>query len=185
MTVLEEKRAAYYPKTAVKIKAKNTDCLFFIWQNTKGLFLIAGFYGRTQKPKLYASYPTEKLREQAAAHFAAKRKEVLDRKAADNAPHSLKVGDILCAIWGYEQTNVNFYQVTELKGKHYVILREIERQKDYAKGFNDQGSCHPVPDHFTGEPLRRKASHDGHVKVSHCQYARPYDGQPISWSSYH
>lgn len=39
--------------------------------------------------------------------------------------HSLKVGDILEASWGYEQTNNTFYRVEELKGASMVIVREV------------------------------------------------------------
>lgn len=37
----------------------------------------------------------------------------------------VKVGDIFYASWGYEQTNVDFFQVIELKGESSVIVREV------------------------------------------------------------
>ena len=39
--------------------------------------------------------------------------------------HSLKVGDILEASWGYEQTNNTFYRVEALKGATMVVIREV------------------------------------------------------------
>jgi len=34
-------------------------------------------------------------------------------------------GTIFYSSWGYEQTNVSFYQVVKLSGKASVIIREI------------------------------------------------------------
>ena len=39
--------------------------------------------------------------------------------------HSVKIGDIFYASWGYEQTNVNFFQVVELRGASSAIVREV------------------------------------------------------------
>jgi hypothetical protein len=44
--------------------------------------------------------------------------------------HSLKVGDILVAEWGYSMALVNFFQVTKLKGKSTVELRELESHEE-------------------------------------------------------
>ena len=55
---------------------------------------------------------------------------------AENAPkkaskpvavneYGVKVGDVFEASWGYEQTNVNFFQVIELVGKKSVKLIEV------------------------------------------------------------
>lgn len=44
----------------------------------------------------------------------------------------IKVGDIFKMSWGYEQTNVDFFRVEELKGKTQVVLKEVylEMEKD-------------------------------------------------------
>lgn len=39
--------------------------------------------------------------------------------------YGVKVGDVFTASWGYEQTNVNFFQVIELVGKKSVKLIEV------------------------------------------------------------
>ena len=39
--------------------------------------------------------------------------------------YGVKVGDVFEASWGYEQTNVNFFQVIELVGKKSVKLIEV------------------------------------------------------------
>lgn len=39
--------------------------------------------------------------------------------------HGVKVGDIFRMSWGYEQTNVDYFQVVELKGSTMIKIREI------------------------------------------------------------
>ena len=39
--------------------------------------------------------------------------------------HGVKVGDLFYTSWGYEQTNVDFFQVIALKGESSAIVREV------------------------------------------------------------
>ena len=41
--------------------------------------------------------------------------------------YGVKVGDMFCDIWGYEQTNVDFYQVVDLKGSATVVLKPVNK----------------------------------------------------------
>lgn len=41
--------------------------------------------------------------------------------------YGIKVGDVFSASWGYEQTNVQFFQVIALKGSTMATFREIHR----------------------------------------------------------
>ena len=49
------------------------------------------------------------------------------RKAKEEQKNYLgiKVGDIFCFSWGYEQSNINYFQVIALKGTKQVVIREI------------------------------------------------------------
>lgn len=64
----------------------------------------------------------------------------------------LDLGTILSYSWGYEQTNVDFYQVVKVT-KKTVMIREIgsELKLDgYMSGYRT-----PMFDNFTGEPIRK------------------------------
>ncbi len=37
----------------------------------------------------------------------------------------IKVGDIFYMSWGYEQTNVDFFRVKELRGKTQIVIQEV------------------------------------------------------------
>lgn len=61
--------------------------------------------------------------------------EALNGNKAENKPEkkvkakefdfNVKVGDLFCSSWGYEQTNVTFFQVVELVGKKSIRVREV------------------------------------------------------------
>lgn len=39
--------------------------------------------------------------------------------------YGVRVGDIFCSSWGYDQTNVDFFQVVALVGESSVRVREV------------------------------------------------------------
>ena len=41
--------------------------------------------------------------------------------------YGVKVGDMFCDTWGYGQTNVDFYQVVDLKGSTTVVLKPVNK----------------------------------------------------------
>jgi len=47
----------------------------------------------------------------------------------------VKIGDIFCYSWGYEQTNINYFQVVALKGTKQVIIREISYKTTQVTGY--------------------------------------------------
>ena len=94
-----------------------------ILASLKGL----GFRWHQKKKVWYAKQSEERLamaREIAngevapAAAAPAKKKEKVNK-------YGVKVGDLFYISWGYEQTNVDFFQVIELKGEASVIVREV------------------------------------------------------------
>ena len=84
----------------------------------------SGFRWHRQKACWYSKQTAERL---ALAEKLANGEQTEEANApapkAEPA-HSLRVGDILEASWGYEQTNINFYQVVALKGRTMVSVRE-------------------------------------------------------------
>lgn len=58
------------------------------------------------------------------------------KQGALDAMKDIKVGDIFSASWGYDQTNVDFFQVVEIVGKSSVRVRQVHPEiiKDEACG---------------------------------------------------
>ena len=67
---------------------------------------------------------------------------------------TVSVGDIFVSSWGYEQTNVTFYQVLSVHGKKTVTVREIRANSEYTDSM--VGFKTPVLNDFTGECFKRQ-----------------------------
>ena len=72
-----------------------------------------------------------------------KEQDIIDR---DN----VKVGDIFYYSWGFEQTNVEFYQVTSKKGKASITIRPIYSETVESLGWASE-SCRACPNDFIGD----------------------------------
>lgn len=68
---------------------------------------------------------------------------------------TVRIGDIFHTSWGYEQTNVEFYQVVSLHGTKTVGLCEIASQivKDTG-GYSAR--VRPVPDKFISDEVYKR-----------------------------
>ena len=66
--------------------------------------------------------------------------------------HGVHVGDIFYSTWGYDQTNVDFWQVVELKGTQTAIIREIRAEVSRNTGYMS-GDKWPRRDDFSSEEL--------------------------------
>src|SRR5699024_303951 len=102
----------------------------------------------------------------------------------DGRRHPLKVGDILVSTWGYEQTNVDFYQVVSFNGKTMVTIQQILSERNASDGFMTYTAT-PRVGEFVGEPMRRKVNAHGYINLSSFSGASKWNGKPINGSSYH
>lgn len=68
----------------------------------------------------------------------------------------VSVGDVFVSKWGYEQTNVSFYQVVSVHGKKTVIVREIRSSSESYYVNSMVGFKIPVLNDFIGEGLKRQ-----------------------------
>ena len=74
--------------------------------------------------KVWYGYTTEEAA-RAAIENAEAEKPVEVKKAEKVNKYGVKVGDIFSASWGWEQTNVDFFQVISLAGESSVRVREV------------------------------------------------------------
>lgn len=84
------------------------------------------------------------------------------RRAEETTPNldGVHVGDIFVACWGYDQTNYDFWQVVELRGKHTAVLRENACKAEMCSDYS--GYKRPIRDAFTGDAYTvRTTSEDG------------------------
>lgn len=116
------------------------------------------------------------------------RKEVRKKEKKHNSNMDIemalkeyKVGDIFVSSWGYDQTNIDFFQIIEKKAKTFV-MRELESQTVYTTGFME-GEVVPVRDKFKGKPFKKvlKYGYTSHE----CGALHLWDYKPQRESHYH
>lgn len=105
--------------------------------------------------------------------------------------HPVQVSNILVGSWGYDQTNIDFYQVISRTDKT-VTFCEMN-QNEITTGFMC-GDCTPISDSYkTSQAHTRRVDMDDDGKPSiqfskdgegHRTTLTPWDGNPCHWSSY-
>jgi len=99
----------------------------------------------------------------------------------------IKTGDVLCASWGWEQTNVDFYRVLK-RTPCFVTLQEfgskVTNNPDKHSMTAEVGPAYVLK----GEPVKKKVTlsyHGDEEMVMICHgFARIWDGKPKRTSSY-
>lgn len=99
---------------------------------------------------------------------------------------SLKVGAILYTSWGYDQTNVEFFQVTAVPSAKTVEIRKIAGQNVNGREGMMSGYYKPVPNSFIGEPMVKRVIEGNAVKISKGSYRNAHETDPskehyVSW----
>jgi hypothetical protein len=183
-------RDFYIPQGARPVDCSGTDAAVYVYEaerQGKTVPLAIGFHGKAAKPDWHHSFRDDERRQRHIASFLEGRKAraaaMTQRKAERNKPHTLKVGDILRSSWGYDQTNIDYYQVTRVPGPMTVEIREIAASSSGEDGFMT-AKCTAVRDAFKGPPMIKRATADNCVRIASYAYASPWDGKADRYSWY-
>jgi hypothetical protein len=113
-----------------------------------------------------------------------KMKEERKQRAAEIAAN-VKVGDIFVNSWGWEQTNIDFYQVVEKPSAKTVIVREIAYEQVENSMMSHGMACdvRPVPNKFVGAESRKRLDNYGGFKVDYgiCRPTEADKSHYMSW----
>lgn len=190
-------RSFYYPKDAKPFPCEGTDAEIWIYTSRRsGKLGAVGFHGRAQKPDFHYTFnKPEALARYLKDYLDGRRyhvaRELERREQAKAFQHKVRVGDIFRTCWGYDQTNVEFFQVVEIKGKH-AILREVACASETIGGGADRvvpqtgAFLEPTTDnpafagYDRGRPIRRLIQ-DGRIRIDHVRTASPWgERDPIT-----
>jgi len=192
MRSIQLPREYYIPTGSTKVTDKHSDAVAYAYEREGSLGAVV-FYGTQAKPVQHYTYRNAERRAAAVTAAFVARREAIERKAAYKAEArekaqaaraSVQVGDIYRTCWGYDQTNVEFFEVTEVRGAH-AILREV------ASASDDDGHgterCVPQSGAYLepryagddrGQPIRRLIQ-DGRIKIDDVRTAWPW-GQRVA-----
>jgi hypothetical protein len=120
----------------------------------------------------------------ATIEYRAKRKEEQKVKAAELAAN-VEVGDLFVDSWGYEQTQVDLYQVVAKPTARTVIVREIASQTVKGSEGYDCQNVRAVPNSFIGEEMKKRLDNYGGFKTSSYSCARPTTAEAEHYNSWY
>lgn len=94
----------------------------------------------------------------------------------------IKVGDIVYTSWGYDQTNIDFYQVVGQSGKVTFELQGVGQKIDNSNDYAD----YVVPDttNKIGETFKKRLGKWGSFKIEDFARASLWDGKPKYQTSF-
>lgn len=145
-----------------------------------------------------ASYEevTARISVYTLGEFAA-RTEYEQRRASSTTQNAegVFIGDLFRAEWGYEQTNIDFYQVVELKGKHTIVVKRLNEKRGEVLSENGistlTGRSRPIRDSFKTDDsitLRTKADQRGQLYIKapsgYGCLMPAKDGELYDWTAY-
>lgn len=171
----------YIPAGSIAVNYPAVNAVAYLY-GPKERPLAICFSGKRNRPDMHFSYKSEEARLLSIAKWADGLQRAVDFKAERQAEkrafvHSLKVGDILRCSWGYDQTNIDFFEVVKVCGKA-VVIREIASTGEY-NGAQMTGECVPVPGKFIGEEKRKLVKQGNSVKIYSFAHANLFEPKAI------
>ena len=181
-------RSFYIPKNSIEIK--NGDAVAYTY-SMDGKPIAMGFYGKTKKPIFHYRFKSPEKMQEYIEKFFSDRKEHFVRKAEAKAKrlsagqemaNNAKVGDIYSSMWGYDQTNIDFYQIVAKKGKMSFMLQKIGSIVSSNNGYGAEYVM-PNPEHTKGEPMLKRMTEYG-FNINSFATASPWDGKEEEQTAY-
>lgn len=179
------------------IAAAITDDALGIEVYYEGERIAKAFAGKRAKPDFYTRFATQARRDEYVAQWidgikTAAARKIAARKEAAEWQHGCRVGDIFRCSWGYDQTNIDYYEIGAVNGKTVEVL-EIGQQRNETGWL--QGDCVPAPGHYltdryrgdTGELVERERKprrmvpqrgHNGEPYLAIHSFAHAYPHRP-------
>lgn len=178
-------RQSWIPNQHTTIEDSEIPAICYLSEGRKATgeveFYAVGFTGKKQKPSFNYRFKTDKHRAQYCREWLAGLRVSFDEKMKikrqEKAPHTLKVGDILSSSWGYNMTNVSWYEVIEVKSTKSVVLQEVGNTVVDTTGYL-AGTCKPDTSIKLGNPFMKRATGKNEVKIDTYETAYLWDGKP-------
>ena len=96
----------------------------------------------------------------------------------------VNVGDIFVCSWGYDQTNIDYYKVLEVKNKS-VVIAGIGQNRTYTGHM--QGECTPVPNAVSDKHITKRIISCGDsvsLKMTSYSWAYPWNGKTNNFTEW-
>ena len=170
----------------------NVEC--FLYMNASNQPCVAAYSGKKNKPYFRYRYRDTFHAVAAINDFIMAAKERVEsdrlRKIEDTRIKKelfnvVEIGSIFVSSWGYDQTNVDAYQVIEKKGSATLVLREIRLTT--VRNTGDMSSIViPVKDSFMddADPFEKQINRFG-ISMTSYSSASLWDGKSDYYQSWY
>lgn len=188
---LDARRLQVLPvKDAERLDLAECRAVFFAY-SLAGVLYGAGFSGTKARPDFHYKFISTEARDKYRAIWLEQLKAREDDRqargmAAGETVNPFKVGDVLVSSWGYEQTNVDFYQVEAVTPCGVTVRKLLAENIEHS---GDRGTCVPLVGQFnpSAKPVRARVKglpgSDPHIRINH-GLATVWNGKPQRWTSY-
>ena len=185
LKIARELIAVYVPEGSVEERYDDIGLVVYLYGKSDVPYAIA-YAGKSSKPLWNYRFRSEDQRRRKideTVEDLKKSKEFKDQRKEERRSfrHELKKGDILYSSWGYDQTNVDFYEVTESLQKA-VRIRQVA-SKVVSSSFGSEKVV-PVAGKFIGPPMLKRVSIGNCVKIESYASACKWDGRPVSQTAF-
>lgn len=162
---------------------------------------------RFPKPEFHYRFRSKERIEEYVNEFINRKLEVLKwkedrkqsiKKAKEEMKHDFKEGMILYDSWGYEQTNIDFYQITSVLPKSIEVRRIASKYaENQPSGYSSMSAfVVPVPNGFLSEkkatrkPIQVLLNSNGevsqyYIKSNHGWISKYNDGEKGIYESWY
>jgi len=148
-------------------------------------YVAKGFKGKAAKSAFHYKFRTAERMAEYIDEFFADYAKVLEYKANKKAEDklkkieaaaALKVGDIYYSSWGYDQTNIDFYKIVDVKGAKATLVEIAKKYLEPDSQYEDK--VVPDPDVLVGKPMNKIVNAYGSFNIASYANAYKWNGMP-------
>lgn len=158
--------------------------------NNRGIIAAIAYAGKQSKSTWHHRFATEAQRDAKIKEFfdglADHAARIAERKQQATKPHTLQLGDVVYNSWGYDQTNVDFFEVVGVSS-NFVSLQSLNSKTSGSAGHSMSGYSSAVRGTAIGKVTKHRVSvtsfNANSVNFKHGSGSK-WDGQPLYCSWY-
>lgn len=132
----------WFPKGSIKITRKDAPAAVVYYYQQKGKFFALGFQGNRNKHDFHYGFSSmarceahvKGFFDDVAGSIKFKAEQKAKKAEAQATDQRLQVGDVLSYSWGYDQTNVEFFQVVSRSQRTVKVMAIKGGSKFDARG---------------------------------------------------
>ncbi len=179
----------WIPPGSTKVAARASTAVAYLFENSRGKPAAVGYVGKAGKKTFHFHFKDDAQRTEFLERFFAGQATRADtikvRREARKVDHAVKVGTVYYTSWGYDQTNVEYFEVVKVTPRT-VVVREIGKAVEET-GFMS-GTSKPAPGKFLDDSPEIRClvgSYKNAIKIDDVRSGWVHeDGQVHNWSSY-